>query len=652
MRWVVCSCLGLMGCGAAPKPVAVTTPTVTAAPVEEERTPYADLAPQPAAAELDGVWARVESLKRSFEGLPNLVQGLPPLASLQDLVQGRASFLPADVAAVIDPSQPIDVSMPLSFALGVDAPVWAFHVRSADAIAQGAAGLTLRGVRPGVWDVGSVVSAPPPAESEPGYDDDSEPSEDEDEASEDAAPTFAPVSCRLWHLPAPVGYRVVCSQSVEAIERTAPFLLSAARAKHAARDLHLELSGPSYAKACERLMQTLKQGEQPHTSAEHTGQRVVEQLFGALLEHERLSLDLTLDNLRAQAQLELVYGEQPSTPGFAKWLEQSSRATLPAGFARLPSDSRLNLGFNLGPSVVSFLMNEIEGVIDEDTLTSPTEKRQVLEALRDLLPADGRASFAMGLDVPAALEALDNPAVQLADDADKPLRPAAIAQLQAALGGWIVIGVEEPPARYLAAAKRAYRAGKLPWRDRPGHEQKNKRSSSDLVSLSGAPRGLPRETLHVVSAVRPYPKYSPPADGSAPAMLPYDEHLLLVPDEQRVWIVYARSEAIAVKRAQALLSSNSRPGAAPAPPGVLTAAMQVALFGLSKVHGDSKSERIAARRVLAAIDRAPGRAQLPVPLGLQVLPRQDAPGYLLRVDSSVQLDELIAEGFALVPHGD
>jgi len=212
--------------------------------------------------------------------------------------------------------------------------------------------------------------------------------------------------------------------------------------------------------------------------------------------------------------------------------------------------------------------------------------------------------------------------------------------------------VDEPPARYLAAAKRAYRAGKLKWRDRPGREQKNKRSDSDFVSLSGAPRGLPRDTLHIVSAVRPNRKYVPPADGSAPAILPYDEHMLLVPDEQRVWIVYARSEALAVKQAQALLSSRASREAAKVPNGVLAAALQVALFGVSEIHGDSKSERKAARRVLAAIDRAPGRAQLPVPLLMQVLPRQDAPGFVMRFESSAQLDELIAQGFALVPQGD
>jgi hypothetical protein len=640
----------LVACGAAPKPVAVEKPVASAAPVEEERTPYAELAPQPAATELDGVWVRVESIKRTFNGLPELVKALPPLVRLQDLVEGRSGLLPADVAAVIDPAQPIDLTMPLSFTLGADAPIWAFHVRSDDAIAQGAAGLTLRRVRPGVWNMGGVVATQPQAAA--GDDDESEPSEEGDEPPEDTMPPVEPVSCQLWHLPAPVGYRVVCSQNIEAIEQTAPFLLSPARSTSASRDLHLELSGPSYAKSCQRLLQTLKQTEKARSSAEHTGEQIVERLFGALLEHDRLALDLKLDNLRAQAQLELVYGEHPSTPGFAEWLTQSSRATLPPSYARLPADSRLNLGFNLGPNVVSFLMDEIERSIDEDTLTPPTEKREMLESLRGIFPPDGRASLAMGMDVPAALEALDNPAVQLADDADKPLRSAAVAQLQAALGGWVVIGVDEPPARYLAAAKRAYRAGKLKWRDRPGREQKNKRSDSDFVSLSGAPRGLPRDTLHIVSAVRPNRKYVPPADGSAPAILPYDEHMLLVPDEQRVWIVYARSEALAVKQAQALLSSSASREGAKAPNGVLAAALQVALFGVSEVHGDSKSERKAARRVLAAIDRAPGRAQLPVPLLMQVLPRQDAPGFVMRLESSAQLDELIAQGFALVPQGD
>lgn len=639
-------------CGGVPKPVAVAKPVASTAPVEAERTPYAALAAPLAEVQLDGIWLRVESLKRTYDGLPELVKALPGVARLQNMVEGRAGFIPADVAAVIDPSQPIDVSMPLSFALGVDSPVWAFPVRSPDAIAQGAAGLTLRGVRPGVWDMGGVVAAPSAPESEPGADDDSEPPEDDDEPVEDAGAMFTSASCRLWHLPAPVGYRVVCSQSLEAIERAAPFLLSPTRAKHEARDLHMELAGPSYAATCEHLLQLMKLGEQPKTSGERTGQRIVEQLFGAMLEHERLSLDLTLDQLRATAQLDLVYGEHPSTPGFAEWLAQSSRAALPSSYARLPSDSRLSLGFNLGPAVVSFLVDEFSSGTDEDWIVPPADRRQLLDALRGILPADGRASFAMGMDVPAALEALDNPAVQLADAADKPLRPPAIAQLQAALGGWWVIGVEEPPARYLAAVKRAYQVNQRKWPTRPGHEEQNKRSTSDLVSLSGAPRGLPRDTLHLISQERPARKYAPPADGSAPVILPYDEHILIVPDDQRVWIVCARSETLAVKRAQALLGSPASRAAASAPPGVLKAAMQVALFGLSELHHDSKGERKAARTMLAAIDRSPDRAQLPVPLDLQVQSRQDAPGFVLRVSSSLRLDELLAEGFALMPQGD
>lgn len=639
----------VMGCGAAPKPVAVEKPVVSVAPVEEERTPYAELASQPAATELDGVWVRVESLKRTFDGLPELVKALPPLMRLQELVEGRSGLLPADVAAVIDPAQPIDLTMPLSFGLGVDAPIWAFHVRSDDAVAQGAAGLTLRRVRAGVWNMGGVVAPQPQAE--PGYDDDSEPSEEGDEPPEDTMPPVERASCQLWHLPAPVGYRVVCSQNLEVIERTAGFLLSPARASTAARDAHLELAGPSYAKACQRFLQVVNQGEKATSSAERTGEQLAQQLFGALFEHDRLALDLTLSNLRARAQLELVYGEHLSTPGFAEWLAQSAKATLPPSYARLPSDGRLNVGFNLGPPLVSFLLEELERSFNEETLTPPAQTREFIEALRGVLPADGRASFAIGMDVPAALEALNNPAVQLADDADKPLRAAAVAQLQAALGGWVVVGLDEPPARYLAAAKRAYRAGKLKSRDRPGHEEKNRRSDSKL-SQSGAPRGLPLDTLHFVNAVRPSRKYVPPSDGSAPPILPYDAHILIVPDEPRVWIVYARSEAVAVKQAQALLSPSAGRETTQVTSGMLAAAMQVALFGVSDVHGDSKSERNAARRVLAAIDRAPGRAQLPVPLLVQVQPRQDAPGFVLRFESSVQVDELVAQSFSLVPQGD
>jgi hypothetical protein len=87
--------------------------------------------------------------------------------------------------------------------------------------------------------------------------------------------------------------------------------------------------------------------------------------------------------------------------------------------------------------------------------------------------------------------------------------------------------------------------------------------------------------------------------------------------------------------------------AAPEPATVLAASTQLALFGFGSAHIDSKTERIAARRKLSGVNLAPGQARLPLPLTIQVLPRQDATGWRLRLHSHAQLDQLLAQAMSL-----
>lgn len=645
MRWATLFGLGMLfwGCGAAPKPAAVAKPVPVAVTPEQERRPYLEVAPALAAVPLDGVWVRVASVAKTFDELPSLVKGLPQLAPLRNLVEGRAGLLPADVASVVDPAQPVELMLPRG-----TTPVWAFRVRSPEVIAEGGAGLTLRRRAAGVWDVGGVVAAA----EEPPLDDDEEPSDDEDEAEEEedsSEPSPFEVTglhCQLHHRPSPVDYRVLCSAEPEAIESAAAFLAASAPAA-AASGVHVELAGPSYAAMRERVMASLPPEPESGDAARRAGRQMALDVFQGLFEHDRLTFDVSLEQLHADASLELAFGDDLKSSSFAAWLAQGSRATLPPSFARLPADSALTLGVNLGSGVVDFILDQVEHGIDEETLTSPAEKREVLESLRGVLPSDGRFSLAFNLDVAAALEALNSPAVRLADDADRPLSAASVKELQAASSGVLVLGLEEPPARYLAAVKRAYRIGRKQSKTRPGHEDKNPRSHSELTRLSGAPPGLPRDTLHLVTAVRPERKYVPPADGSAPPILPYEEHFLVVPEGDHVWLVYARSVALATAQAQALLAPRATANGAVPDASVLSAAAQLALFGFGSAHVDSKNERIAARRQLSGVNLAPGRARLPVPLTIQILPRQDASGWRLRLHSHAQLDQLLAQAMSL-----
>jgi hypothetical protein len=613
------------------------------APLAEERRPYLEVAPALAAVPLDGVWVRVASVAKTFDELPSLVKGLPQLAPLRNLVEGRAGLLPADVAAVVDASQPVELLLPRG-----TTPVWAFRVRSPEAIAEGGAGLTLRRRAAGVWDVGGVVAEA----EEPPLDDDEEPGDDDEEAEEEDSSEPSPfevtgLHCQLQHRPAPVDYRVLCSAQPEAIELAAAFLAAPPSAAAAASGVHLELAGPSYAQMRERILASLPPEGEAGDAARRAGRQMALGLFQGLFEHDRLMLDVSLDQLHADAALDLAFGDTLKSASFGAWLAQSSKATLPPSYSRLPADSSLALGMNLGPGVTDFILEQVEHGIDEETLASPAEKREALESLRGVLPSDGRLSLAFNLDVAAALEALNSPAIRLADDAERPLSAASVQELQAASSGVLVLGVEEQPARYLAAVRRAYRIGRKPSKTRPGHEEKNPRSHSELTQLSGAPAGLPRDTLHLVSSVRPERKYVPPADDSAPPMLPYDEHFLIVPDGDHVWLVYARSLALAVAQAKALLAPAAKVTGAVPEAAVLAASAQLALFGFGDAHFDSKTERASARRKLSGVNLAPGQARLPLPLTIRVVPRQDAPGWWLRLHSHVQLDQLLAQVMSL-----
>lgn len=637
----------LLGCAAAPKPALAPKPATVAAQPAEERRPYAELAVTPKSVELDGAWLHVTSLRHTLEELPSLVKELPGLTLFKDLVEGRGGLVPPDVAAVIDPAQPIDLFFPM--ANDAEVPLLSFRVRSAEAIEQGAAGLTLARLEPGVWRIGSVsgepVEPPPEAEAEAEPDDDEPAPEDSLETSGMA------MGCRLVHLPPPVGFRVLCSRGTPPGPAGQAFLLAPQRDVAFTSDAHLELAGSGYAAALEHLQKitSAKVGSTSQNPGSRAGEELVSDTFAALLGHERLRLDVSLKGLLAEAQLDLDYARGTPSSSFSSWLEQSSKAELPSGFARLPADNQLTLGMSLGSAVVQEILRAIDHDIDEETITSEAQKRELLESIHGILPQDGRLTFALGVDVPAAMQALESPAVRLADDADKPLAPAAVRELQAALGGWFVIGVEEPPARYLTAVKRAYKVGKQTSKTRPGHEPKNRRSSSELTRLSGAPAGLPRDSLHIVSQERPDKKYEPPTDGSSPPMLPYDEHILVVPDGARVWVVVARSEAVALKQAQALLAQSASMKSQVADPGVMSAAMQVAFVVLSDVDYDSKIQRAAARKLLSQLNSAPQQARLAVPLDLRVLPREDSAGFRLHFSSSVQLDQLLGQAIALMP---
>jgi hypothetical protein len=502
-------------------------------------------------------------------------------------------------------------------------------------------------VGPGAWDIGGVVAAP--VEPEPEVEEEGDP--DEAEEWPEDLPNIPELKCRLVHAAPPVGFRVLCvmpgPDEQQKLERAFAFLLASERAPDGA-DLHVEIGGPSYASFKARMGEVwdARSAQNPKLDgAEHiTG--MLTDVGRALAGHERATFDVSFVGDRAVLELGLAYPDASTSSGFRAWLDHASGAKLPSAANRLPSDSGFALAFSgLGRDATSHVLSELEAETEEDHDVDPKRLTELTTALAGVVPVDSHFALAIGFDADAASSALHSDSVRIADETDKPLSAAAVKQLQAALGGWTVFGLDVPPERYLPAVQRLYliRNLKLPYK--PGKARPSLSASSEY-RVAAVPRGLPKGTLSFVERSRRTRKLP---DGVTSPPLDFDRHLLFVPDGSRVWIVVSRNPKVAVRRAQLLLEHRESfvwaraPGASP----VVESSFDLRSLLAFALDWDTKEQRAAARASLSRVNQAPNSAGLRIPLRLDVV-KGDAE-HRLRMQSELNLSDLFAQAVALAP---
>ncbi len=640
--------LGLLGCSAAVKPP--PPPLASSADDEIEaapRRPYAEL--MPASADVPavaGVWLRLGSPRGSLDKLPSFARDLPsslPITALDDQVKSPYG---AAVAAVIDLAQPVDVVMDLPGWLQFDGdPTWSFRVRSPEAVLRGTVGLTLQRVSAGVWNIGL-----PPVSTPPELDPEQEGEEQDSELDDDPGPEelpFTPPACQLRHAPEPVGYRVLCGPSLQRLERDAAFLTAPARDSAAPLDLRVAMGGPAYREVIERH-QLLFPDDPPEAGAlPRAASRLLRDVAFGLLSHEQLDFEVELRGQQLRALIEARFDARLDAPELRAWLEQSSEAQLPLSCARLPRDGAFAACFSgLGDDRVHLVIDTLMNAANEDLQITTRDYAELSASLTGVVPPNGSLSAACGVDAAEAFRALTAPAVTDADEANRPLSAASIASLSSALGGWCTFGLDVGAERYLAAAERLHRSSGLS--TPPKAPEVNRRSRSTLKRRATAP-GLPRKTLHFVAENRPDPKYEPPHALAPPPLLPFDLHVLVVPDGERVWVVTSRSEKLALARARALLSP---PAAAQGWPELAvfdgSSALAFVAFDFAGVQAlaidwDSKLERARAREALKSALIVSGKARTLVPLWLDVVSRREEPGWSLRLRSEFPLFSVLGD---------
>lgn len=635
----------------------------------EERRPYAELT-EPVAADAaasPGIWVQVKDLGQLSAKLPRSLQTEVPGKMLQDVAQTISSTLGADVAAVVDLAQPVDVALSMPHGLAPPFPVFGFRVRSAEAIERGQAGLTLRRLAAGLWQLGDVVQPLPEPEPDDSQMDDDEAALDEEEEEEGEEPepeVEERMPCLLAHAPAPVGYRVMCGPDMDSLRAAVGFLLRDTPAPRA--DVHVDLSGPTYQARMREafdLAAREAKGEEPTLDGgEKLGAEVGLAIVNALAAHERLSFDVRFAPTGVELQLDVEFPRSTDTAALGLWASSMSARRLPKSFALLPADHGLALAFTgfgqgITQAFVSRFIEEVLGEMSQEYVLSKKDLSEMNAAFDGMVPSDGHFSFAAGIDAEAASAALNGDKVAQADITERPLTPATIKELQAALAGWMVIGVDVPPKEYLPGVERMLRANAIPMRRRPGMPRKDSdRTDSKLLRRPLATAGLPAGTLHLVDQVRPAKTYRPPLDGSEPAILPYDSHLLVVPDGQRVWLVSARDEALAGRRALSLVRASATLGASPEVQKTverpLLGAWSFTASGLilQGLDWDSADQRHKSRFQMRRFKNQLGVVNTPMLATVEVAPppANDAPGFGFRVQLLVS-DKALGEYLATVP---
>jgi hypothetical protein len=626
---------------------------VVAEPTEVERRPYAELvAPSaPEAAESPGIWLQVAQPDVLLKLLPDSIQARPGVRAMADIGPAVSGIFGADVGAIIDLSQPFELATPIDAVGFHPVPVFAFRVRSPEAIEQGQAGLTLRRVAAGTWRLGDDAPAPLVPENDEPEEEEAAPDDEEGEMSEEPAPSVMP--CWLAHAPPPVGYRVLCGEHAELVQSTASFLLRPQAPQTA--DIHVELAGSAYRRVIERALTAVEAEGKTEAESLPAGEKLGRQaglaMVRTLVAHEQLRLDVHVGKQGIELQLDIDFPESPQTAGLQRWALDLGSKRVPASFGLLPGDSGVALSFvGLGKETTSSFLQLLQSALISDMaqefVLSAKQVHELNEAFIGIVPADAHFSVAAGADVDAIDSVLHGDAVRGADAHWRPLTAGAIKDLQEALGGWVTIGLDVSPKEYLPAVERMLRANAMGMRRRPGMPKKdNEREDSHLKQRPLSVRGLPSGTLHVVDSVRPAKTYRPPLDGSEPPILPFDRHWLVVPEGQRVWIVGARSEALAGARALSVLRGGSRLAArselqqlAERP---LLAAVSFSPAGarLQSLDWDSVQERDLARLHFRFSGKMLHTATTPMLITVEAVPHQKASGFGLR--AKLLLDEAV-----------
>jgi hypothetical protein len=348
--------------------------------------------------------------------------------------------------------------------------------------------------------------------------------------------------------------RYVCPSGPDG-EKLKP--LAAAPPPSATTDAHVELTADGLAKLAGR----------------GGGPTAILERFALGTEIRSVSADLALEGA---AEVKLTFG----LSGKGRWASGAISAPVaapPSTFARLPADAEIAFFLHAPPAADQgvFRKEILDGIAATDANCTESEIAEARSHFEKLLFTGGSLSLAAGFDRTAA-ETAAEAFVKTAVDKRKN------TALRAATAAWIVVGVEEPAAKWV---------DNVTWLTKT-HCAKDKKPTKVTVLPKPSPRlGLPAGAVEIIERKQ--------KDNTAPV-----SYTFIVPDKsggpERTWIAVGEDEAIVAARVKA--SAVGAPDATLAKRSGLTALREPATFagfftatGFAWATGDAKDLASAAR---------------------------------------------------------
>jgi hypothetical protein len=296
------------------------------------------------------------------------------------------------------------------------------------------------------------------------------------------------------------------------------------------------------------------------TSADNPGEEFGKKLFMDLGDDiDVVALDLSFSTAGVDLTTQATF-RGTASPLTRIIASQAQQATpMPDSFWRLPADSEgaiYTRGAN--PADLQTLRSWMDDTFSQsmtDDGAPPELVERMVKVLNSVILTGGPMVMAYGFDVKEALAAL------------KRATPKAKMDRRA-LHGWLLLGVDEPSARWTDAIREAIAIDKVPYthkskstgpsRDdktdtKPGDKSEKKKTISRLAEERVADKALPAGTSHFVS--REYPAVNDKANTKKPPVSA--THMYVVPGGAQTWIAFGENEAQVLAKVKGVIANQA-----------------------------------------------------------------------------------------------